>query len=126
MLPVERARASWLAVATVVAAGLLTACGADGETGTGQATVSVTGTDELSFEPADLTASAGTITVELTAEDAVEHTFVVEELGDRQVVAAEPGTTSTGTIELDAGSYTFYCDVPGHRQAGMQGTLTVE
>jgi uncharacterized cupredoxin-like copper-binding protein len=37
-----------------------------------------------------------------------------------------PGKTSTMTLTLKAGKYTFYCPVPGHRQLGMKGTLTVK
>lgn len=111
-------------VVSLLAAGLLTvSCGGSGAGGDG--TVSVRGTNGLEFEPEELTAAAGTVTVELTAGDAVEHTFVVEEAGDQQVVAADAGSTSAGTIELEAGTYTFYCDVPGHRDAGMEGTLEV-
>ena len=113
---------------------MLAACGGDGDDAGngngaadgGEATVSVNGTDALAFDPDQLSAAAGSITVELTSEQAVEHTFVVEEASDTEVVAAAPGETSTGTIELEAGSYTFYCDVPGHREAGMEGTLEVE
>jgi uncharacterized cupredoxin-like copper-binding protein len=36
------------------------------------------------------------------------------------------GGVSTVNVKLAPGTYTFYCSVPGHRQAGMQGTLTVK
>ncbi|HEX6206848.1 MAG TPA: cupredoxin domain-containing protein [Actinomycetota bacterium] len=118
---------------TLVAGALvLGACGGDdggddGATGGGgSADVSVTGTDALAFQPSELSAEAGSITVELTSEEGINHTFVVEEAGDEVVASADPGQTDTGTIELEAGSYTFHCDVPGHRDAGMEGTLTVE
>lgn len=120
----------------LAAALLLAACGGEGAAPEGNegdggdgagATVSVMGTNDLAFEPAELSAPAGTITVELTAEDAVNHTFVVENAdGDAEVAAADPGQTGTGTVDLESGSYTFYCDVPGHREAGMEGTLAVE
>lgn len=119
----------------VVGALVLGACGGDDEGngdgatdgGDGAASVSVTGTDALRFEPSELSAAAGTITVELTSEEGVNHTFVVEDAnGDQEVAAADPGQTDTGTIDLEAGSYTFYCDVPGHRDAGMEGTLELE
>jgi uncharacterized cupredoxin-like copper-binding protein len=38
----------------------------------------------------------------------------------------QDGGTATLTVDLPAGTYEYYCDVPGHRQAGMIGTLTVE
>lgn len=89
--------------------------------------VSVTGTDGLMFEPASLTAQSGEISVELTAESGVNHTFTVETPdGDVEVATADAGATDSGTIELEAGTYTFYCSVAGHREAGMEGTLVVE
>lgn len=113
----------------------LAACGGGedgdgGETSTeaaGSATseISITGQDDLKWSKTDLTAKAGEVTVELTCEDAVNHDFVIEEL-DQEVVACAPGGTETGTVELDPGTYTYYCSVPGHRSAGMEGTLTVQ
>jgi len=124
-------RTSRLVVAGVLALGLA-ACGGDnGDTapppanGDAPSEVSVLGTDALKFEPTELTAAAGTITVTLTSEDAVEHDFVIEEIGDEEVVYSGPGETNSGTVDLEAGTYTFYCSIPGHRTAGMEGTLTV-
>lgn len=125
-------RRTHLAAAFAVLAVTAAACGSsddggvvDGSDADGATTVSVTGTDALEFDPGSLTAAAGTVTVELTAEDEVDHTFVIEEVGDTEVVAAAPGETATGDIELEAGSYTYYCNVAGHREAGMEGELTV-
>ncbi len=88
--------------------------------------VSVTGTDGLAFEPAALSVAAGEVTIELASQPATPHTFTIEELGDREVVRADGGQTASGTIELEPGTYTFYCSIPGHRPAGMEGTLTVQ
>jgi plastocyanin len=127
-----KTRTSSLLIAGVLAIGLA-ACGGNGDTtdppanGNGDAPseVSITGTDDLKFVPTSLTAAAGTITVTMTSEEAVEHDFVIEEAGDVLVVHTDPGETASGTIDLEAGTYTFYCSIPGHRTAGMEGTLTV-
>lgn len=102
----------------------LAACSGGG--GDAPSDISLVGTNGLAFEPAELSASAGTVQIELTAEDDSEHTVVVEELDDELVAAADGGETASGEVELAAGTYTLYCDVPGHRQAGMEATLTVE
>lgn len=112
---------------------LLAACGGGdgGDTGdagdSGATTISVMGTDDLKFDQTSLTAAAGEITVELSCGESVNHDFTVEgEQGDEPVAECEPGGSGSGTIQLDAGDYTFYCSVEGHRSAGMEGTLTVE
>lgn len=86
----------------------------------------VTGTDGLAFEPSQVTVAAGEVTVELTSQPAATHTFAIEELGDREVVHADAGEAARGTIELEPGTYTYYCSIPGHRQAGMEGRLAVQ
>jgi plastocyanin len=126
-----KTRTSSLLIAGVLAIGLAACGNGNGDTapptGNGDAPseVSITGTDALKFEPTQLTAAAGTITVTLTSEEAVEHDFVIEEIGDVEVVYSGPGETNSGTVDLEAGTYTFYCSIPGHRTAGMEGTLTV-
>ena len=108
----------------------LTACGGgagtfdSGDAGTTEGALAVTGTDSLKFEPSSLEADAGEVTVALTCEDQVAHNFIVEE-GDEKVAECNAGATDTGSVELEAGDYTFYCDLPGHRAAGIEGTLTV-
>lgn len=116
-----RTAATTTATLSISLALILSACGGDG----GGQTLAVTGTDGLAFEPSRLSASAGEVLIELTAEEADRHTFTIEELNDREVVEAAAGQTESGTVELEPGTYTFYCSVPGHREAGMEGRLTV-
>ena len=91
----------------------------------GDGTIQLVASD-LAFDTTQVSATAGEIEVTLENTGAVEHDVVVEEAGDEVVVVAAPGETATGSIELEAGTYTYYCSIPGHRQAGMEGTLTVQ
>lgn len=81
--------------------------------------------EDFAFEPSDITAEAGEdLAIVLTSEDLL-HDFTIDELDAH--VAADRGETSTGGLSADEpGTYTYYCSVPGHRAAGMEGTLTVE
>jgi uncharacterized cupredoxin-like copper-binding protein len=125
-------RRSSLVVTAAVTIIALSACGGDADSaGGGDATTSIeiVGTDTLTFEPTGFTVPAGEeVTVELTSEAAVEHDFVIEDVDgqDLDVAHADPGETETGTFTIDdAGTYQFFCSVPGHREAGMEGTLDV-
>jgi glucose/arabinose dehydrogenase/plastocyanin len=80
---------------------------------------------DIAFRPDRLTLAADTPSdVTLVNSGAALHTFVIDELGIK--VELQPGNEGSVTIDAPAGRYTFYCDVPGHREAGMEGTLTVE
>jgi uncharacterized cupredoxin-like copper-binding protein len=80
---------------------------------------------DLSFTPRALETSAGgPVTVTLHNAGRIAHNVTVDEL-DLQVGAAAGTTESAQVADLPAGTYTFYCSVSGHRQAGMEGTLTV-
>jgi plastocyanin len=82
-------------------------------------------TGQLKFDPAKLSAPAGDITLDLTNDSAVPHNIAVD--GAEGVSdTIQDGGTAELTVNLPAGTYEYYCDVPGHRQAGMVGTLTVQ
>ncbi len=76
------------------------------------------------FKPSEVTIEAGSpATIVLENQDTIPHTFVIDELDIHESV--DPGQLTTLTITPDPGTYTFYCELPGHREAGMEGTLTV-
>jgi uncharacterized cupredoxin-like copper-binding protein len=80
----------------------------------------------LAFDKKTLSAKAGKVTITMANPASIPHGVAVEGNGvdeDGQVV--QKGGTSTVTVTLKPGKYEFYCPVPGHRQAGMEGTLTV-
>ena len=79
---------------------------------------------QLAFVETELSAPAGEITLDLTNDSAVPHNIAVD--GAEGVSdTIQDGGTAELTVNLPAGTYEYYCDVPGHRQAGMVGTLTV-
>lgn len=145
----DRSRArSYRSLAVIAAAAMvLTACGSDdaapeasNEPDRGEA-VAVAGTDRLRFDPDEFTIPVGEeVSVALTA-GSVEHDFVVEaaarygtaEAGheadnpdDLHVAHADEGETVRATFTIERpGTYTVYCSVPGHRDAGMVATLEV-
>lgn len=81
---------------------------------------------QLAYEPKQLSAKAGSVTVDFSNSSPVEHDVAIAQ--GTSVVGQTPvftGGSKTLKITLKPGTYTFYCTVPGHRQAGMEGTLTV-
>jgi plastocyanin len=80
---------------------------------------------DIAFEPNQLSLPADTVTpVSLANQGAALHNFSIDELGIS--VDVEAGASGQVDINAPAGTYTFYCNVPGHREAGMEGMLTVE
>lgn len=81
----------------------------------------------LAYDTATLEAPPGAVSIVLTNDSDVPHNVAIE--ADGTVVAEgeifSGGGTRTTTAELEAGSFTFFCSVPGHREAGMEGTLSV-
>ena len=82
---------------------------------------------DLRFVPADLHVTAGEwVVLEFTNRDTVVHDWMVEGVANLDVVA-RPGQTSRLRFVLDTpGTYRVICSIPGHAEAGMVGTLTVD
>jgi plastocyanin len=83
---------------------------------------------DLAFDQTDLTTMAGSVTINYNNPQSLSHDVVVEDesgqvLGETELISE--GETMT-TVDLQPGTYTFFCDVPGHREGGMEGTLTVQ
>jgi plastocyanin len=80
----------------------------------------------ISFDQTELTAPAGEVTIELVNESGIPHNVEVEGNGVEEVSETITEGSTELTLDLQAGEYEFYCAVPGHREGGMEGTLTVE
>ncbi len=82
---------------------------------------------DLAYDKASLSSKPGKVTIDFTNPSALEHDVAIEadgnEIAGSELIAESETSVST---ELAAGTYTFYCTVPGHREAGMEGTLTVK
>ena len=134
-----------LAVAAIAALGLA-ACGGDDDEDTTAASTPATDTtpaaggggstidistppgSELAYEQTDVSTKSGRVTIDFNNQQAQQHDVVVEdsagtELGQTDLISSSAASTD---VELQPGTYTFYCSVPGHEEAGMKGTLTVK
>jgi plastocyanin len=82
---------------------------------------------QLKYNKTALSASAGKVSIDFTNKSPLGHNVTVESSSGKVLGATETfqGGSRTLTLELKAGTYKFFCSVPGHRQAGMEGTLTV-
>jgi uncharacterized cupredoxin-like copper-binding protein len=79
------------------------------------------------FDKTSLTAKAGAVTISMTNPSSVTHGVGISGNGvDKDGPTVGQGAVSTVSITLKPGTYQFYCPVPGHKQAGMKGTLTVQ
>jgi uncharacterized cupredoxin-like copper-binding protein len=83
---------------------------------------------QLKFTKSSLSAKAGKVTINFANSSPLGHNLTIQQGTNGATVGATPtfqGGSKTLTVTLKPGTYTFFCSVPGHRQAGMQGTLTV-
>jgi len=109
----------------------IAACGGGGGTsgsGAPAGSTQVTVMD-FSFKPKDMTVSSGKVVFFLVNSGPSAHDMLIADSTGKTVARSslvQSGDTFTFTVaNLAAGKYVFYCDVPGHRASGMEGTLTV-
>src|SRR3546814_7834296 len=88
----------------------------------GVSTLEVTLKD-FAFDPDDLRVDAGAV-LNLTNEGSVAHNLAVDGTASDMIEAGEGGTLDLADVE--PGTYTIICEVPGHEAAGLRGTLVVE
>ena len=101
-----------------------------GEKGGGGSTVDFEAdpNGELAYTTTEAAAEAGKVTIDFNNPQSLTHDVAIEDASGEMVGKTDligQDETST-TVDLKPGTYTFYCTVPGHREAGMEGTLTVK
>ncbi|MCU1427057.1 MAG: halocyanin precursor-like protein [Actinomycetia bacterium] len=110
---------------------LLTACGG-GSGGTKNTTAPITASNgkvtivahDIYFNTKEIDAPPGKLTITLDNQGSQLHTFVIDKPHIK--LSTSPHQKATGTVDLTAGTYSFYCDIPGHRSQGMNGQLVVK
>ena len=83
---------------------------------------------QLEYNTKSLSAKAGKDSIDFTNSSSLPHNVTIESSGGEQVGATPTftGGSKSVSVNLKPGTYKFFCSVPGHRQAGMEGTLTVK
>ena len=108
-------------------AGTATATQEPASGGGGSETISIAAdpSGALKFQKTDLTAKAGKATIDFDNPAPVPHAVEIEGVEGSETDTVTSEKTSV-TVDLKPGTYEFYCPVPGHKEAGMVGKLTVQ
>lgn len=82
----------------------------------------------LAYTTTEATTNAGKVTIDFNNPQGLAHNVVIEDSNGETAASTEIVTEGeeTTTADLKPGTYHFYCSIPGHREAGMEGTLTVK
>ena len=103
------------------------ACGGSDDNASGctpvDADLAVGAQDNLKFDMESFDTEAGCVEVTYTNDGSTAHNLLIEGVSDFKL---NVGDVDTGSVELAAGNYEMYCDLAGHRAAGMVADLTVQ
>ncbi|MGI8556965.1 MAG: plastocyanin/azurin family copper-binding protein [Solirubrobacteraceae bacterium] len=91
----------------------------------GTVAVAADPTGQLKFTQSTLSAKAGKVTIAFTNNSQIAHNFTLLRGSNSSATPTFAGGTKKLSVTLAPGKYRFLCSVPGHAQAGMMGTLTV-
>jgi plastocyanin len=81
----------------------------------------------LKFDTTSLEATAGKVTIDFTNDSSLSHDVKIEGNGvEDEGTDQVTGGSASATLDLQPGTYTFFCSVDGHRAAGMEGQLVVK
>jgi plastocyanin len=86
---------------------------------------------EFKFDPSTVSAPSGKVVFFLVNSGSTSHDLIIRDSSGNRVSGAASELVSAGdsfvftVSNIAAGSYTFFCDQPGHEASGMKGTLTV-
>lgn len=124
-------RAGAIALAAALALGGL-ACGSDGA-GDGSPASGVpadgegvtVAAEDITFPEGTYSAEPGPVDITYRNEGSIQHTLVIEDVEGFKLEVAAHGDVDEGIVDLGPGEYTLYCDVAGHREAGMEAVLDV-
>ena len=89
-------------------------------------TLTIDAIDGTAFQSTQATATAGQVKVDMPNKSSLPHNIELKTVPGAKGKVVPQGQTSTFTVSLKPGKYTYFCAVPGHEQAGMKGTLTVK
>src|SRR5215204_5911131 len=118
-------------IAVILATAAFAGCGGDDEeepASTPETPQEAPATDEgsLKFDQAELSAKAGKVTFNYNNPSQVPHALEIEGNGVEEETETITESDASVTVDLEPGTYEYYCPVDGHKAAGMEGTLTVK
>jgi plastocyanin len=106
----------------------LAACGGGSSTSSddvSKADLTVHALDSLKFDKTEYSTHAGDVTIAYVNDGSLQHDLLIDGHGGFKLTVNSQGQAKAGTTTLTPGTYTIYCDIPTHREAGMQAKLTV-
>ncbi|MGK2929681.1 MAG: hypothetical protein ACSLFO_08915 [Acidimicrobiales bacterium] len=81
--------------------------------------------EDIGFPEDEYEAEAGEVSFVYENQGSIVHTLLIEDVDGFELEVTSAGDVDEGSVQLDAGHYELFCDIPGHEVAGMVATLVV-